>query len=196
MAGSGHRKSGALKRLSDKSKAHCAKFGASVKKRRADLPVIAEGARQRLPGDLHLDTEALTNLAEGVYTYTSRKSARARMAWWQVRAKRRGLAPLPLDEAKLKLAGALLKKGSYRSAPQYLYTLKEMHVDSGAAWSPSLASLFEDVKRSCERGLGASKQADALPLAESCGGDAIQRHALQVGRSGSVGWHLVDAEGT
>ena len=108
-------------------------------------------------------------LENGVYTHNSRKSSSARLAWWQARAGRRGMAPWPLDEAKLKLAGALLKHGSYRSAAQNLYTLKKKHVDTGAEWTPKLQSAFKDVKRSCERGLGGSKQADALPLAKARG---------------------------
>ena len=56
---------------------------------------------------------------------------------------------MELDAAKLTLAGALLKQGAYRSAAQYLYTLKKQHVSTGGTWGPELISLFKDVKRSC-----------------------------------------------
>ena len=68
--------------LSEKSKARCAKLGAAVKKRRADLPFIAGDTRQRLPGDAQVDTEALAILEKGVCTHNSRKSSSARLAWW------------------------------------------------------------------------------------------------------------------
>ena len=70
-------------------------------------------------------------LRRGVYTVTSGKSTVARGAWWEVRAKRRGLEAFPLDTQKLQLAGALLKKGHYRSAAQYLYSLKKEHAVRG-----------------------------------------------------------------
>ena len=35
---------------------------------------------------------------------------------------------------------------------------------AGGAWTEALAARFKEVKRSCERGLGESRQADAVPM--------------------------------
>ena len=138
------------------------------KPKRADLPVKCTENVDRVD-TMALDTMAVKELVDGVYTVTARKSAQARVDWWTARAVKRGLQPFPLDAAKLTLAGALLKKGAYRSASQYLYTLKKQHVSTGGAWGPELCSLFKDVKRSCARGRGGPRQADALPLGNGVG---------------------------
>ena len=70
------------------------------------------------------------------------------------------------------MAGALLKRGGYRSAKQYLYSLKKHHVSEGGSWDARMASWFRDVKRSCERGLGGAKQADSLPLNKAAAGSS------------------------
>ena len=72
----------------------------------------------------------------------------------------------------LTLAGALLKAGRYRPAQQYLHTIKEEHVSRGYAWDSALDTAVKDKKRSCERGLGGSRQTDALSLDEMRGKEA------------------------
>ena len=124
-----------------------------------------------------------SRLTEGVYTKSALKSSCARIERWNVRAAKRGLQPFPLDAQKLTLAGALPKRGGYRSAKQCLYSLKKQHVCEGGVWDAGLASGFKGVKRSCERGLGVCKQAEALPLSS-----VAQRGAY-------TGLHLANAEG-
>ena len=141
---------------------------AAQKKKRADLPVKRTGIVNRVDAQA-LDSTAVQELMDGVYTATARKSAQARIDWWTTRAAKRGLQPFPLDAAKLTLAGALLKKGAYRSASQYLYTLKKQHVSTGGTWGSEMCSLFRDVKRSCARGRGGPRQADALPMGDGVG---------------------------
>ena len=137
-------------------------------KRRSDLPRCGKstGRAEGLDNPLR-DSTAIAELRGGVYSETARKSTEARIAWWKARAMRRGMAPFPLTKEALTLAGALLKQGAYRSAPQYLYSIKKHHLAVGGAWDAEMATLFKDVKRSCERGRGGSRQADAVPLDES-----------------------------
>ena len=59
-----------------------------------------------------------------------------------------GVGTIPAHQQKLTLAGALLKRGGYRSARLYLYSLKKQHVSEGGIWDAGLASWFKDVKRS------------------------------------------------
>ncbi len=135
-------------------------------KRRQDLPGKPSAGQTRDPNAPELDLVALENLTRGIYTHTSKRAHEARVAWWVTRANVRQVPPFPLTPEKLQLAGALLKQGKYRSAAQYLYSLKKADAAQGGCWSTLLAITFRDVKRSCERGLGASRQADALPLGE------------------------------
>ena len=58
----------------------------------------------------------------------------------------------------------MLRAGGYRTASQYLYTLKKAHVKQGHQWTEGLTALLGDLKRGCARGLGGPRQADALGL--------------------------------
>ena len=53
------------------------------------------------------------------------------------------MEPFPLDQGKLTLVGALLKKGAYRSAAQYLYSIKKQHLALGGGWGPDMVALFQ-----------------------------------------------------
>ncbi len=133
---------------------------------RKDLPWGARGRFSRSPHDVAGDGDALRALERGVYTQTSKQSHAARVLWWTARAAVRGLTAFPLTTEGLQLAGALLKQGRYRSARQYLYTLKKENVLRGGQWTELLDATFRDTARSCERGLGAARQADALPISQ------------------------------
>ena len=138
--------------------------GSTVSDSRTDFPIIrAEGGRSGVdePGR---DSEAPTRVRWETHTATSRKSIRGRLVWWEARAKRRGIEPYPLDHFKLKLAAGLLKSGQYRSAGQYLYTIKKAHIEQGFDWKPNLDALLGDLRRSCARGLGGTRQAAPLPI--------------------------------
>ena len=100
------------------------------------------------------DAATVPALGSGVYSSTARKSTGARLRWWCKRAARRGREPFPITVELLTLAGALLKAGRYRSAQQYLYTMKKEHVTRGHLWGSALDIALKDIRRSCERGLG------------------------------------------
>ena len=110
------------------------------------------------------DSEALQQVLKETHTATSRKSIQARIVWWESRAKLRGIEPYPLDRDKMKLAAALLKQGRYKSAGQYLYTIKKSHIERGHPWQGAMDMLLNDLRRSCARGLGGTTQAAPLPI--------------------------------
>ena len=131
---------------------------------RTDFPLIrTEGGRAGVDEPGH-DSEAMARVLRETHTATSRKSIRGRLVWWEARAKRRGIEPYPLDHYKLKLAAGLLKSGQYRSAGQCLYTVKKAHIEQGFDWKPDLDVLLGDLRRSCARGLGGTRQAAPLPM--------------------------------
>ena len=68
-----------------------------------------------------------------------------------------------MNEEKLALGAALLKRGKYKSASQYLHTVKIQHLKIGFAWHENWETLMGDLRRSCRRGLGATRRAAALP---------------------------------
>ena len=104
---------------------------------RWDVPKRRKQASQAKAG-VDRDEEAISAVLEDRYTATSGKSVNARLAWWDKVARLRGLAAFPLDTEKLTVAGAVLKRGKFRSASQYLYSMKKEHVSRGHAWSEAL----------------------------------------------------------
>ena len=112
------------------------------------------------------DWEALQRLEQDKLAPSSRQSAGARVAWWVNRAAARKCKPWPLTRAKVRLAAAILKKGRYRSAQTYLRTMKAQHVRGGARWTMRLEQELKDCIRSCERGLGPPRRAEALSISE------------------------------
>ena len=138
--------------------------GSFDERTRVDFPRIhAAGGRAGVdePGQ---DSDAMARVLNETHTATSRKSIRGRLVWWEARAKRRGIMPYPLDHHKLKLAAGLLKSGQYRSAGQCLYTIKKAPVEQGYEWKADLDALLGDLRRSCARGLGGTRQAAPLPI--------------------------------
>ena len=138
--------------------------GSTEEGSRADFPLNwTEGGRAGVDEPEH-DSDAMARVLRETHTATSRKSIRGRRVWWEARAERRGFEPYPLDHFKLKLAAGLLKSGQYRSAGQCLYTIKKAHVEQGFEWKPDLDALLGDLRRSCARGLGGTRQAAPLPI--------------------------------
>ena len=111
---------------------------------------------------------ALSELDADVY---ARSSVVPREGRWRVihllaAGACRPFAPLPLTRDKLRLLGAALKAGSYRSAKDYLLVAKKMHLVCGGVWDEALNSAMADVTRSVTRGLGPPKQAASFSLDE------------------------------
>ena len=60
--------------------------------------------------DIAEDNLAMEELEKDTFSASSR-TRETRANWWTLRAKARGIKPFPLDAQKLRLLGALLKKG-------------------------------------------------------------------------------------
>ena len=108
-----------------------------AKRRRWDLP--RRESTSEVANTTTDDAEAITAVLDDTYTASSRRSVSARIDWWERAAKKRGMAPFPLEHSKLTLAGALLKQGKYKSASQYLYSIKKEHLRRGHAWPEQLS---------------------------------------------------------
>ena len=77
--------------------------------------------------------------------------------WWALRARKCGLTPFPLTPAKNRLAASLLKAGGYRSAMQYIATIKKVHIRREHPWSEAMALEIREAKLSVNRGIGPSR---------------------------------------
>ena len=100
-------------------------------------------------GALH---KAMVGYEHGKLAPGSRQSQADRIAFWTRRAAAHGVEPFPLDTAKLKLLGALLLAGAYRSASGYFSANKMEHIRRGGDWTVQLAKEVTDGTRSCTRG--------------------------------------------
>ena len=117
-----------------------------ARKWRRDLPTGQKTGGKRPRADISADSVAVNELVLGTHTATSRKSIGGRLRWWESKAKERGFAPYPVDEEKLTLAAALLKRGKYKSASQYLYTIKKQRVKLGFAWYGNWKTLMSNLR--------------------------------------------------
>ena len=88
------------------------------------------------------------------------------VAFWSSRAKELGIEPFPLDAAKIKSFGSLLRAGGYRSAASYLSAVKMEHIRRGGCWTAQMAKEMADGARSCSRGQGPDKQSAEVDLDE------------------------------
>ena len=145
------------------------------KRRRWDLQRRKETRSSCRNRDGGTDDAAIEEMERDIYTAASKRSSTARLAWWRIRADARSIQPYPITKNKLTLMAALLKKGRYRSAQQYLYTVKKEHSRLGHSWDSELDERMADARRSCARGLGGSQQADPLLLeaAWTCGYEGV-----------------------
>ena len=129
---------------------------------RFDLRQRSKRSLTRRVDDVLDDGSALDEVIRDTHTTTARKSITARVEWWCARAKARGFEPFPIDAEKLRLAAAILKSGRYKTAEQYLYSMKKQNCQEGYEWSEQLSALLADLRRSCKRGMGPTAQAEPL----------------------------------
>ena len=82
---------------------------------------------------------------------------------WSDLAIRSGYAkPFHLEPGVIYAVIGVLKAAGYRSAINYLDAAKRVHVEQGRPWTSQLQQAYRKAKRSAERDLGASKQAQPL----------------------------------
>ena len=142
-------------------------------------------------------SDALRVLAKDKYSESARRSSDARLKWWRSKTEAHGGVPFPLTIEKLRKGAALLKMMGFRSASQYLYTMKKGHVLRGYPWRQRLTAELKDCIRSCERGIGPAVQAQPLLLTPSALATAPEPVALRSGMNAilvGVWWLLREAE--
>ena len=112
----------------------------------------------------HERQAALQVFDDEVYAASSRGTQAARagtlerlLAPWQVQL-------LILTPDKIRLLGAALKAGGYRSAAQYLATAVQLAERRGQVLSPPVVRAIADAKRSCMRGIGPPNKVAGIPL--------------------------------
>ena len=94
---------------------------------------------------------------------SSRGPLMSRIATWSDLATRSGYAkPFHLEPGVIYAVIGVLKAAGYRSAINYLDAAKRVHVEQGRPWTSQLQHAYRKAKRSAERDLGASKQAQPL----------------------------------
>ena len=121
------------------------------------------GSRTNLD-DSGEDRAAVVGLRSRKLALSSVASQASLRGWWVQRARARGLHAFPLTPRKIELAAALLRKGGYRSALNYLSAARKQHVRKGHKWTDQLQLMWMDCKRALLRGRGPDKQAQCLPL--------------------------------
>ena len=112
--------------------------------------------------------QALHDYEHDKLAASSRSSQATHVKWWKEilrgLSKDRTIKAFPLTVRKLRTAAAILKAAGYRSAMQYLWTLKKVHVKKGFPWDQTLELELKEAKHACRRGQGPAKKAGALPL--------------------------------
>ena len=128
------------------------------------------------------DDEAIMELRKARLANSTRQAEKYRVRWWKTRCSRRFLPSTPVTVWRVELAGALLKKGGYRSARSYLSTIKRLHIEAGHQWTDQHALAMSDARKACERGMGPADQADPLPLDDILAHDVEALGELAAGK--------------
>ena len=75
---------------------------------------------------------------------------------------------LPLTQDKIRLLGASLKAGQYRSASLYLSAARRAHEELDLPITPAMQLAFTSAVRSCDRGKGPERRMEGIPLELLC----------------------------
>ena len=161
---------------------------------REDAPGRVAPSRGKVPG---LDTEEARSAAMDAFVLGMHAASSTHVRQVKLTTVSRllglwGLAPHPLTVDKIRVLGAALKAGGYRTAESYLLLYRGEAVRRGELMSPDVAVTIADAKRSCNRGLGGPVRAMALPFARlallpeepdpwNAGGPVAPRNAVVAG---------------
>ena len=108
---------------------------------------------------------ALSELRDGFYAVSSRSSQSSRLRTIEKALTAFRSPCWPLTVVRVQMLAAVLKRGGYASAAQYLSEYKlEAERQGQTIGGPEIRAL-KDCKRSCERGMGQPMRAMALPFA-------------------------------
>ena len=146
---------------------NCDKFVDTKNVRRKTAPVIKKHTKASLEkaraalATVEATGRALAALDGDVYAKSSVGPRQSR--WSMLGTLAEGAANpfqlLPLTRKKLRLLGAALKAGGYRSGAEYLKVAKAKHLQAGRTWDGILQATLADTTRSLARGLGAPERA-------------------------------------
>ena len=133
---------------------------------RREAPGRREYHRGRVPqlSSPASQSNALMDYDKDVFAATSRESEASKRRTLDLLMEAWQRPLLPLSSEKIRLLGASLKAGRYRSAAQYLSTAKRLHEMADGEVTPALRLALRDARRSCERGLGPARRAEGIPL--------------------------------
>ena len=98
------------------------------------------------------------------FANSNEAAVKSRKTWWIKRAENLNFKPFPVTTTLIDVAGALLKKGSYRSAHLYLQMMQRVHIEEGHSWSETLELAMKDAIRSCLRGKGPDKSCPSMDM--------------------------------
>ena len=124
---------------------------------RGSLPDLTSGQQQE---------QALRDLERGFYADSSRASYESRSKTIAKIFAQWGVAQYPPSVHTVRVLGASLKAGGYRSAAAYFSMYAITAEREGWELSQAVRRAITDATRSCERGIGGPVRARALPLAE------------------------------
>ena len=75
---------------------------------------------------------------------------------------------LPVTIRSLVVAGALFKRGGYRSFDNYVSAIKSQHIEAGYGWTQLHAHTARWVSRSVTRGIGPARQSCSFDFRKLC----------------------------
>ena len=133
---------------------------------RWDTPAVKSLKRGRLPdlGALDLD-EARQELEDDVYAATTSGPRASRLRTVRRVLSQWGLDANPLSVEAVKVLGAVLKRGGYRSAAAYLSVARvESEKLAQSPTPPAVLRAIQDAVASCSRGMGPARSVEGLPL--------------------------------
>ena len=138
----------------------CESICVSLPALRVDAPARQAYSRGQFPqlGTEKERREAMQRFTDEVYSASSRQSYESRISTTRAMLQLWQLDFPPLDVYKVRVLGATLKAGGYRSASLYLSAARKECERSGFVLGPDVLQALTDAKRSCERGLGPARK--------------------------------------
>ena len=141
--------------------------GQSIPSLRGDGPSRLQYARGKAPDLSSTDArqEALARFDRDLYAAGGATRLSSKLRSIEVMLNGWGTTLLPLSAGKVRLLGASLKAGHFRSFKGYLNSAKlEAIRQQQVVDLPGVIVAIHDAERSCGRGLGGPRQAEALPF--------------------------------
>jgi hypothetical protein len=130
----------------------------------ARTPLVSYKTRGVTPQEALTDVQRANQLmdldADTVTAGTFSAKASCVATWTKLHHRWFGpeLAVLPLTEPKMRAVAAQMKAAGYRSYPNYVSAIKDVHLKASNEWSDALQRCHERCVASTQRGIGPPKQ--------------------------------------